>query len=412
MKFASQLVSFDPCPDDPFKPIATPIYQAATFEQECADQFGRYDYSRSGNPTRTVLEDQLARLEHADRAFAFASGLAAISSVTRLLSTGDEILACDDLYGGTYRLFSKILHRTGIKVRYADACDLTQFAKAITPQARLLYAETPTNPLLRICDIRALADLAHAHGALLCIDNSAMSPYLQNPLDLGADIVVHSATKYLCGHSDVTAGVVAVRNPELAEQIYFLQNGEGSALGPFDSYLLLRSLKTLKLRLDCQQANAQQIAEYLSTQPPIENIYYPGLKNHIGRALHQQQARGAGAVISFSTGSFELSRRIAEATKLFRISVSFGSVNSSISLPGCMSHASIPLEVRNTRAFGSDLIRLSCGIEDAGDLVDDLKQALDQAQRGQSITNPGQPAVAVAGLSSNPEPVVQSAGKS
>ena len=379
MKFASQLVAFNACPADPFKPVATPIYQTATFEQEHADQFGRYDYSRSGNPTRTVLEEQLAQLEHAERGFAFASGLAAISSVTRLLSAGDEILACDDLYGGTYRLFSKILNRTGVKVRYADACDLPRFAAAITPQTRLLYTETPTNPLLRICDIRALAELAHAHGALLCVDNSAMSPYLQNPLDLGADIVVHSATKYLCGHSDITAGVVAVRNAELAEQIYFLQNGEGSALGPFDSYLLLRSLKTLKLRLDCQQSSALKVAEHLNTHPAVSRIYYPGLPEHAGHNLHSRQARGAGAVISFATGSFDLSRRIAESTRIFRVSVSFGSVNSSISLPGCMSHASIPAEVRSTRAFGADLVRLSIGIEDVDDLLDDLTQAFEQA---------------------------------
>jgi cystathionine beta-lyase len=379
MKFASQLVSFNACPADPFRPISTPIYQTATFEQEHADQFGRYDYSRSGNPTRTVLEEQLAQLENADRAFAFASGLAAISSVARLFSAGDEILACDDLYGGTYRLFSKILNRTGVKVRYADACDLPEFAAAITPKTRLLYTETPTNPLLRICDIRALADLAHDHGALLCVDNSAMSPYLQNPLDLGADIVVHSATKYLCGHSDVTAGVVAVRSCELAEQIYFLQNGEGSALGPFDSYLLLRSLKTLKLRLDCQQASAGKIAEYLSTHSAVKRVYYPGLAGHAGYDLHAQQARGAGAVISFATGSFELSKRIVEATRIFRISVSFGSVNSSISLPGCMSHASIPAEVRGRRAFDADLVRLSIGVEDEEDLIGDLDQAFEQA---------------------------------
>jgi cysteine-S-conjugate beta-lyase len=379
VKFASQLVNFNACPDDPFKPVATPIYQTATFEQEHADQFGRYDYSRSGNPTRTVLQDQLARLESADHAFAFASGLAAISSVARLLSAGGEILACDDLYGGTYRLFSKILSRTGVKVRYADACDLPRFAAAITPQTRMLYIETPSNPLLRICDIRALANLAHDHSALLCVDNSAMSPYLQNPLDLGADIVVHSATKYLCGHSDVTAGVVAVRNPELAEQIYFLQNGEGSVLGPFDSYLLLRSLKTLKLRLDCQQSSAQRIAEHLNTHPAVQRVYYPGLFEHAGRDLHAQQARGAGAVISFTTGSFDLSRRIAEAARIFRVSVSFGSVNSSISLPGCMSHASIPAEVRRSRAFGADLVRLSIGVEDTDDLIDDLTQAFERA---------------------------------
>jgi cysteine-S-conjugate beta-lyase len=382
VKFASKLVAFNACPEDPFKPLATPIYQTATFEQEEADQFGRYDYSRSGNPTRTVLEEHLAQLENADRAFCFASGLAAISAVTRLLSAGDEILAGDDLYGGSYRLFSKILTRTGVNVRYADACDLERFAAQITPKTRLLYIESPTNPLLRIADIRALAELAHRHGALLCVDNSAMSPYLQNPLDLGADIVVHSATKYLCGHSDVTAGVVAVRRPDLADQIYFIQNGEGSALGPFDCFLLLRGVKTLKLRYDAQQANAQKIAKHLVAHPAVKHVYFPGLANHPGHELHAKQARGSGGLISFETGSFAFSKQFVEATQIFRISVSFGSINSSISLPGCMSHASIPAEVRKERCLATDLIRLSVGIEDADDLVQDLDRAFERAAEG------------------------------
>jgi cystathionine beta-lyase len=382
VKFASKLVAFNACPEDPFKPLATPIYQTATFEQEEADQFGRYDYSRSGNPTRTVLEEQLAQLENADRAFCFASGLAAISAVTRLLSAGDEILAGDDLYGGSYRLFSKILNRTGVNVRYADACDLERFASHITPKTRLLYIESPTNPLLRIVDIRALAELAHRHGALLCVDNSAMSPYLQNPLDLGADIVVHSATKYLCGHSDVTAGVVAVRRADLADQIYFIQNGEGSALGPFDCFLLLRGVKTLKIRYDAQQANAQKIAKHLVAHPAVKQVYFPGLANHPGHELHAKQARGVGALISFETGSFEFSKQFVEATQIFRISVSFGSINSSISLPGCMSHASIPAEVRKARCLATDLVRLSVGIEDADDLIHDLDRAFERAAAG------------------------------
>ena len=382
MKFASKLVAFNACPEDPFKPLATPIYQTATFEQEEADQFGQYDYSRSGNPTRTVLEQHLAQLENADRAFCFASGLAAISAVTRLLSAGDEILAGDDLYGGSYRLFSKILSRTGVSVRYADACNLDRFASQITPRTKLLYIESPTNPLLRIADIRALADLAHRHGALLCVDNSAMSPYLQNPLDLGADIVVHSATKYLCGHSDVTAGVVAVRRPDLADQIYFIQNGEGSALGPFDCFLLLRGIKTLKLRYDAQQANAQKIARHLISHPAVKHVYFPGLASHPGHDLQAKQARGFGALISFETGSFAFSKQFVEATQIFRTSVSFGSINSSISLPGCMSHASIPGEVRKERCLATDLVRLSVGIEDADDLIQDLDRAFERASEG------------------------------
>jgi len=382
VKFASKLVAFNACPEDPFKPLVTPIYQTATFEQEEADQFGRYDYSRSGNPTRNVLEEHLAQLENADRAFCFASGLAAISAVTRLLSAGDEILAGDDLYGGSYRLFSKILNRTGVNVDYADACDLERFASHITRKTRLLYIESPTNPLLRIVDIRALAELAHRNGALLCVDNSAMSPYLQNPLDLGADIVVHSATKYLCGHSDVTAGVVAVRRSDIADQIYFIQNGEGSALGPFDCFLLLRGVKTLKIRYDAQQANAQKIAKHLLAHPAVKHVYFPGLANHPGHELHAKQARGAGALISFETGSFDFSKQFVEATQIFRISVSFGSINSSISLPGCMSHASIPAEVRKARCLAADLVRLSVGIEDVDDLIHDLDRAFERAAAG------------------------------
>jgi cysteine-S-conjugate beta-lyase len=381
VKIASRLVNFDACPGDPFKAVATPIYQTATFEQESAEQFGPYDYSRSGNPTRAVLETNLAQLENAAGAYCFASGMAAISALARLLTAGDEILAGDDLYGGTYRLFCTILDRTGINVRYADACDLERFAKQITPRTRLIFVESPTNPLLRITDLRALASLAHSRGVLLCVDSSAMSPYLQNPLDLGADIVVHSATKYLSGHGDVTAGVIAVRSPEIGEKIYHVQNGEGAALGPFESYLLLRSIKTLKLRIDAQQANATRVADYLRRHPAVRQLYYPGCKDHPGHDLHFQQARGAGAVLSFETGSFDLSRRLAEATQIFRIRVSFGSVNSSITLPGCMSHASIPADVRKARSLAPDLVRLSVGIEDVDDLVADLDQAFARAMQ-------------------------------
>jgi len=379
MNFASRLVSFNVAPGDPFRPMATPIYQTATFEQAEATAFGPYDYSRSGNPTRTVLEDQIAALENGTRGFCFSSGMAAISTITRLLRTGDEILADSDLYGGTCRLFTCVLERTGITARYADACDWEAFARQINERTRLLYLESPTNPLLRVVDIRRIAELTHANGALLAVDSSAMSPYLQNPLDLGADIVLHSATKYLCGHSDVTGGVVVVKDQELAKQIYFLQNAEGNALGPFDAFLFLRGLKTLKLRLDCQQKNAQAIAEFLVAHPQVTSVNYPGLTTHPGHLLQRKQARGAGAVLSFTTGSSELSRRIVEATRMFNICVSFGSINSTISLPGSMSHASVPPEVGVLRDLPSDLVRISVGIEDTGDLIGDLEQAFASA---------------------------------
>jgi cysteine-S-conjugate beta-lyase len=380
MKPATRLVRFNAAPQDPFRPTATPIYQTATFEQESALEFGAYDYSRSGNPTRTVLEEQLAALEHAHRAFCFASGLAAISAVVYLLRPGDEIVAAADLYGGTCRLFSRILPRTGIRVRYVAGTDVEAFRAAITPQTRLVYIETPTNPLLQVYDLHAFADLAHGAGARLCVDGSMMSPYLQRPLDLGADIVIHSATKFLCGHADVTAGVVAVKDPALSEEIYLLQNGQGAVLGPMDSFLLLRGLKTLAIRLDRQQANAKRVAEFLAAHPRVNRVYWPGFASHPGSALHAAQSSGPGSVLSFETGSRELSGIIAEATQIFAITVSFGSIHSTISLPVSMSHASVPAELKQGRVLPEDLMRLSIGIEDAEDLIGDLEAAFAHAE--------------------------------
>src|ERR1035441_10265794 len=375
MKLASRLVHFDLSPGDPYHPMSTPIYQTSTFEQMCADSFGEYDYSRSGNPTRRVLEDQLASLENGLRGFCVSSGMAAIATVTHLLQAGDEIVADWDLYGGASRLFGSLLHRSGIAIRYVDASDPNNVVAQMTPATRLIYLESPTNPLLRVIDLAAIAKIAHDHEALFCVDNSTMSPYLQNPIDLGADIVLHSATKFLCGHSDVTGGVIVVKDDELAKQIYFLQNAEGNALGPFDAFLFLRGLKTLKLRLDCQQKNAQTIAEFLAAHPQVTSVNYPGLPASPGYLLQHKQARGAGAVLSFTTGSKELSRRLVEAARMFSICVSFGSINSTISLPGSMSHASVPPEVGALRELPSDLVRISVGIEDAGDLIADLEQA-------------------------------------
>jgi cystathionine beta-lyase len=322
---------------------------------------------------------QLAALENGTQAYCFTSGMAAITNVARLLRTGDEIVSDSDLYGGTCRLFSKVLERTGISVHYGDASDLESFAAKITPRTKLVYIESPTNPLLRIIDIAAVARIAHAAGAWLCVDNSLMSPYLQNPLDLGADFVIHSGTKFLCGHSDVTGGAVIVKDPALAEQVRFLQNAEGSALGPFDCFLLLRGLKTLKLRVDAQQHNAAAVARFLRQDPRITEVYYPGLVDSPGYKLQHAQARGAGSVLSFTTGSVEVSKALAEAAQLFHICVSFGSINSTISLPGCMSHASVPPEIAVTRSLPPDLVRISVGIEDPGDLVADLSDALSKA---------------------------------
>lgn len=379
MKEATSLVNFPACPGDAFGASVTPIYQTATFDQDSPERFGKYDYTRSGNPTRDVLESQIAMLEgmgDKGRCFAFASGLAAITAVLNTLGPGDEVLACDDLYGGTYRLLSQILERRGLRIRYADLTDLAQARDAITPQTKLIFVESVSNPLMRVCDLQSLAELAHAHGAKLCVDNTFLSPLLMKPLRLGADYVVHSATKYLCGHSDVTAGVVSVADSELAKQIYFIQNGEGAGLGPQDSYLLIRGLKTLDLRLERQQRNANLIAMHLWKQPSVTRVRFPGLPDLPNASVHARQATGTGAVVCFETSDPELSSRIVENLRLFAIRVSFGSVSSSASLPCRMSHASIPAEVRAARKFPEDLIRLSVGIEDISDLLADLDRAL------------------------------------
>jgi cystathionine beta-lyase len=380
MKIDTKLVQTVGCPGDPHRAVCTPIYQTATFEQEGALEFSEYDYSRSGNPTRAVLEQQLAELEHGIRAFAFASGLAAITAVTRLLKPGDEILVIDDVYGGTCRLFSKILKQSQIGVRYVHGSSVEDFAREFSERTRLVHIETPTNPLLKIVDIAGLAKVAHEHGALLCVDNTMLSPYVQNPLVLGADIVIHSATKFLCGHSDVVAGAVVVRDEKLAEDLYLIQNGEGAVLGPFDSYLLLRGIKTLGIRMERQQTNAGQIASYLSQHPLVRRVYYPSLLDKKSFAIHARQARGNGAVVGFETGSLETSRQVAESLKLFPITVSFGGLQSSVSLPGRMSHASVPPQIAAQRQLPVDLVRLSIGIESADDLIADLAEALQTAE--------------------------------
>ncbi|MCC6321893.1 MAG: PLP-dependent transferase [Phycisphaerales bacterium] len=387
----TRTVAFAAAPNDPLHPSATPIYQTATFAQESALEFGRYDYSRSGNPTRDVLERQLAALENpgapeTTRAFAFASGLAALTAATRTLLPGDELVACDDLYGGSYRLFSRLLEPRGVTVRYADFTDPAQLARAFSPRTRLIHFETPTNPLLRIVDIRAVVAAARAQGprARVLVDSTAMSPWLQRPLELdggGADIVLHSATKLLNGHGDVTAGALIVRDPGLAEELAFIQNAEGAALSPFDSFLLLRGLKTLGVRIDRQQATARTVADFLASHPAAFEVGYPGLAHAPGRDIHARQARGGGGgvVITFRTGDIELSRRLVESLRLFPIAVSFGSINSTASLPCRMSHASIPAEVRARRQLPEDLVRLSIGLEDADDLIADLDQAVTSA---------------------------------
>ena len=392
MKISTRCVQSDQS-IDPYGAIVPPIYQTATFRQPTASEFGEYDYTRSGNPTRALVERQLAALEEGRHACAFASGMAAITAMTRLVEDGEEIIAGDDLYGGTIRLLEKILPRQGITVRYVDTTDLGAVQAALTTQTRLILIETPSNPLLRISDIRGLADIAHDNGVLLALDNSMMSPCYQRPLTLGADLVVHSATKFLCGHSDVTAGAVITNNPALHDRIAFQQNAEGAGLSPFESWLLLRGMKTLALRVERQNDTARKVAKFLELSGKISKVYYPGFKNHPGHEIHRSQADGDGAVVTFTTGDEEFSKRIVEATKLFAIAVSFGSVSSTISLPYRMSHASIPETLKDRLAPPADLVRLSIGIEDASDLLEDLQQAFTVA--GQQPERCSAPALGV-----------------
>ena len=362
--------------NDAYGAIVPPIYQTATFEQPTATEFGEFDYTRSGNPTRALLEQQLADLEDAAHACAFASGMAALTSLTRIVRPGEEIVAGDDLYGGTVRLLDQITSHFNISVRYADTTDETQVRQAVTDRTRLILIETPSNPLFRISDIRALSSIARDARAYLAVDNSMLSPVFQRPLNLGADVVVHSATKFLCGHSDVTAGAVITNDPALHKQFSFQQNAEGAGLSPFESWLLLRGLKTLALRVERQNNSAEKIARFLQSRAEVTQVFYPGLASHPGHEIHRQQADGNGAVVSFTTGDEKLSTEIVESTRLFKVAVSFGSVGSTISLPCRMSHASIPTALRDRLAPPPDLVRISVGIEDVDDLIEDLEIAL------------------------------------
>jgi len=361
--------------------IVPPIYQTATFVQPTATEFGDFDYTRSGNPTRSLLEEQLASLEDATYASAFASGMAALTALTRIVRSGEEIIAGDDLYGGTVRLLERIASTQGVIVRYVDTTDLDLVRSNLTSSTRLILIETPSNPLFRITDIRALSLIARDAGALLAVDNSMLSPVFQRPLNLGADIVIHSATKFLCGHSDVTAGAIITNDRSVHESISFQQNAEGAGLSPFESWLLLRGLKTLALRVERQNKSAHRVAEFLESHSSVARVFYPGLVSNEGHKIHRQQSEGDGAVVSFTTDDPDFSVRLVEATRLFKIAVSFGSVGSTISLPCRMSHASIPLALRDRIGPPADLVRLSVGIEDVDDLIDDLSRALVVSER-------------------------------
>lgn len=358
--------------------ISVPIYQTATFVQDAPGVNKGYDYARSGNPTRATLEQLLAVLEGGSTGLAFASGLAAIDTVLKLLKSGDEILAVDDIYGGAYRLFTHVYEKLGIKVNYVDTSDLNEVLNALTPATRLIWLESPTNPTLKISDIKAIASLARQHGALLCVDNTFTSPVLQRPLELGADIVVHSATKYLGGHSDLIAGAVITKDPELGAELKFLQNAGGNILGPFDSWLVIRGLETLVLRVRQQSASALAIATFLADQEEVETVYYPGLPSHHNHHIAAQQQSGYGGIISIrlKDDTQEAALAFLKGTQLFHLAESLGGVKSLCCLPCEMTHKSVPREKRLATGVTDGFIRLSVGIEETEDLIADLQHAL------------------------------------
>ncbi|MES2704716.1 MAG: PLP-dependent aspartate aminotransferase family protein [Bacteroidota bacterium] len=358
--------------------ISVPIYQTSTFVQNAPGEHKGYDYARSNNPTREVLEKIMAGLEEGEGGYAFASGLAAIDAVVKLLSAGDEILAVDDIYGGAFRLFTHIYANFGITVNYVDTTDAANVFAAITPNTKLVWLETPTNPTLKVSDIAAIAAIAHSNDALLCVDNTFASPALQQPLALGADLVVHSATKYLGGHSDLIAGLVVTKTKELGDKIKFIQNASGAILAPHDSWLVIRGMETLHLRVAQHSANAQQVAEFLLGHPAVDKVYYPGLTTHHNYSIAARQQSGFGGVVSFSlkNDTEEVAKAVVCSTTLFKLAESLGGVKSLLCHPATMTHKSIPADRRHAAGVADSLIRLSVGLEDAGDLIRDIDQAL------------------------------------
>jgi cystathionine beta-lyase len=373
---ATQLIHSIPV-DELTGAISVPIYQTSTFVQEAPGVNKGYDYARTGNPTRAALEDIIARLENGSEGIAFGSGLAAIDAVIKLLESGDEILAVDDIYGGAFRLFTHIYQKFGIHVNYVDTTNVENVFNAVTPKTKLIWIETPTNPTLKISDIKAIAGIAKASGCLLCVDNTFASPALQQPLSLGADIVVHSATKYLGGHSDLIAGLVVTKEKELGVKIKFIQNASGAILSPFDSWLVIRGIETLPLRIKQHCINAQAVAEFLETHPAVDKVYYPGLKNHLNHDIASTQATGFGGIVSFTlkNDTEEAATAFVTSTKYFKLAESLGGVKSLLCHPAQMTHKSIPADKRKAAGVADSLIRLSVGLEEVADLITDLDNA-------------------------------------
>lgn len=378
--FATRAIHAGQAPDPATGAVVVPIYQTSTFAQDALGKHRGYEYSRTGNPTRAALETCIAALEGGAHGLAFASGMAAEAAIMQLLKPGDHTVAVDDLYGGSYRLFRRVLEPIGLSFSFVDGSDLTAVEKSLTDRTRIVWVESPTNPLLKLVDIEAVSKLAHARQALLVVDNTFMSPYFQRPLSLGADIVVHSATKYLGGHSDVIGGTLVVNRDDLFERLSFLQNAVGGVPGPMDAWLVLRGIKTLAIRMREHDHNARQIAAFLIDHPKVARVFYPGLPDHPQRDLAGRQMSGFGGMISFEVkGGLEPARRVVERTRLFTLAESLGGVESLIELPAAMTHASIPAETRRAHGVADGLVRVSVGIEDVADLISDLDRALAEA---------------------------------
>ncbi len=378
MKLATKIIHAGMEPDPSTGAIMIPIYQTSTYVQEAPAQHKGYEYARSQNPTRKALEEAYAAIENAAYGLAFSSGVAATDAVIKLLSPGDQVICSSDLYGGTYRLFTKVFEKFGIRFTFVDTSNNEAVKAALTPSTKLLWVETPTNPLMNITDIAAMSAIARSAGAWLCVDNTFASPYLQNPLDLGADIVMHSATKYLGGHSDVIQGALMLQDADLREKLYFIQKSCGAVPGPQDCFLVLRGIKTLHLRMERHCENGIRIAQWLKANPKVAKVYWPGFEDHPGHTVAKSQMRGFGGMISFElvNDSLEEARRVLSATKLFSLAESLGGVESLVNHPASMTHASIPRAEREKNGLRDSLIRLSVGIEDADDLIDDLQQAI------------------------------------
>ncbi|HEY3155131.1 MAG TPA: PLP-dependent aspartate aminotransferase family protein [Candidatus Eisenbacteria bacterium] len=376
MGFSTDAVHAGQEPDPVTGSVTIPIYQTSTYVQEELGKHKGFEYARTQNPTRFALEKNVATLERGARGFAFASGMAAITAVTYLLKSGDHVVASNNMYGGTYRLFEKVLTSYGLTFTYVNTGDLKATEAAFRPTTRMLFVETPTNPSMIVSDLRALAELARSRKALLAVDNTFMTPYFQRPIELGAHLVVHSTTKYLNGHSDMVGGIVVSSDPAASERLQFVQNAVGAVPGPFDCWLCLRGIKTLALRMERHNQSALAIAEWLAGQSKLKRVFYPGLMSHPGHELHKRQASGFGGMIAFETGSIERGAAFLRATRLFALAESLGGVESLISHPATMTHASVPKSERESVGLTDGLVRISVGIEDLDDLIRDLEGAL------------------------------------